>query len=94
LEDIGVCGKGEGGAFVGETDLTWRGPCPVNTHGGQLSFGQPGLAGGATQMIEGIRQLMGRGGERQVKDAVIGYVGNGGVIGQASSVVLSNDATA
>ena len=64
LEDIGVCGKGEGGAFVGETDLTWRGPCPVNTHGGQLSFGQPGLAGGATQVIEGIRQLMGRGGER------------------------------
>lgn len=94
LEDIGVCAKGEGGAFVGATDLTWRGPCPVNTHGGQLSFGQPGLAGGATQVIEGIRQLMGRGGERQVKDAVIGYVGNGGVIGQASSVVLSNDATA
>ena len=93
LEDIGVCPKGEGGRFVEETDLTYSGACPVNTHGGQLSFGQPGLAGGATQVIEGIRQLMGRGGERQVRDARLGYVGNGGVIGQASSLVLTNDST-
>ena len=36
-------------AFVEEHDLTYKGDLPVNTHGGQLSFGQPGGAGGASK---------------------------------------------
>ena len=52
-----------------EHDLTYAGDFPCNTHGGQLSFGQPGLAGGMSHVTEGIRQLMGRGDGRQVKDA-------------------------
>ena len=42
LEDAGFCGKGEGMAWLTEHDLTFRGDFPVNTAGGQLSFGQAG----------------------------------------------------
>lgn len=89
LEDAGFCKKGHGGPFVWEHDLTYKGDFPCNTHGGQLSFGQPGLAGGMSHVIEAVRQLMGRAGERQVKDATIGYVnGNGGIMSEQCSLVL------
>jgi acetyl-CoA C-acetyltransferase len=89
LEDAGFCKKGQGGPFVAEHDLTYAGDLPCNTHGGQLSFGQPGLAGGMSHVTEGIRQLMGRGGERQVKNARLGYVnGNGGIMSEQASLIL------
>ena len=89
LEDAGFCPKGRGGTFVMEHDLTYAGDFPCNTHGGQLSFGQPGLAGGMSHVTEAIRQLMGRGGERQVKKAALGYVnGNGGIMSEQVSLVL------
>jgi len=89
LEDIGFCPKGKGGAFVEEHDLTWRGDLPLNTHGGQLSFGQPGLAGGMSHVTEAVRQLQGRAGERQVKDCEIAFVnGNGGIMSEQVSLVL------
>ena len=50
---------------------------------------QPGLASGMSHVIEGVRQLMGRGEGRQVKDASIGYVnGNGGIMAEQCSLVL------
>jgi len=89
LEDAGFCKKGQGGPFVAEHDLTYAGDFPCNTHGGQLSFGQPGLAGGMSHVTEGIRQLMGRGGARQVKNASLGYVnGNGGIMSEQASLIL------
>jgi len=89
LEDAGFCKKGRGGPFVMEHDLTYAGDFPCNTHGGQLSFGQPGLAGGMSHVTEAIRQLMGRGGERQVKNAALGYVnGNGGIMSEQASLIL------
>ncbi|HYR78990.1 MAG TPA: thiolase family protein, partial [Candidatus Dormibacteraeota bacterium] len=89
LEDAGFCKKGSGGPFVMEHDLTYAGDFPCNTHGGQLSFGQPGLAGGMSHVTEAIRQLMGRGGERQVKNAALGYVnGNGGIMSEQASLIL------
>jgi acetyl-CoA C-acetyltransferase len=89
LEDAGFCKKGQGGPFVMEHDLTYSGDFPCNTHGGQLSFGQAGLAGGATHVVEGIRQLMGRGGERQVKNAARAFVqGNGGIMSEQVSLIL------
>lgn len=89
LEDAGFCKKGQGGPFVMEHDLTYAGDFPCNTHGGQLSFGQPGLAGGMSHVTEGIRQMMGRGGERQVKNAHLAYVnGNGGIMSEQASLIL------
>ena len=46
LEDAGLVGKGEVGPFYESTDTTYKGEFPINTDGGQLSGGQPGLAGG------------------------------------------------
>jgi acetyl-CoA C-acetyltransferase len=89
LEDAGFCRKGEGGRFVAEHDLSYKGDFPCNTHGGQLSFGQPGNAGGMSHVIEAVRQLMGRGDGRQVDGATIGYVnGNGGIMSWECSLVL------
>ncbi len=67
LEDAGFVKKGEIGPFYADTDITYKGSFPVNTDGGQLSGGQPGLAGGFRHVIEGARQIMGRAGERQVQ---------------------------
>ena len=89
LEDAGFCKKGQGGPFVAEHDLSYAGDFPCNTHGGQLSFGQPGLGGGMSHVVEGIRQLMGRGEGRQVKDAALAYVnGNGGIMSEQVSLIF------
>jgi acetyl-CoA acetyltransferase len=68
LEDAGFVKKGEIGPFYEATDTTYRGTFPINTDGGQLSSGQPGLAGGFRHVIEATRQIMGRAGERQVAE--------------------------
>jgi acetyl-CoA C-acetyltransferase len=89
LEDAGFCKKGQGGAFVWDHDLSYAGDFPCNTHGGQLSFGQPGLGGGMSHVTEAVRQLMGRGGEHQVKGARLAYVnGNGGIMSEQASLIL------
>jgi acetyl-CoA C-acetyltransferase len=89
LEDAGFCKKGQGGNFVWDHDLSYAGDFPCNTHGGQLSFGQPGLGGGMSHVTEAVRQLMGRGGERQVKNARLAYVnGNGGIMSEQASLIL------
>lgn len=89
LEDAGFCPKGKGGPFVGEHDLTYRGDLPLNTHGGQLSFGQPGLAGGMSHVTEAVRQLQVRAGERQVPGCEVAFVnGNGGIMSEQASLVF------
>jgi acetyl-CoA acetyltransferase len=90
LEDAGFCPKGRGGPFIEEHDLTYRGDLPLNTHGGQLSFGQPGLAGGMSHITEAVRQLQGRAGERQVPNCELAFVnGNGGIMSEQASLVLA-----
>ena len=89
LEDSGFCGPGEGQAFVTEHDLSYRGEFPCNTHGGQLGFGQPRLAGGMSHVVEGVRQIQGRAADRQVSRHDNAYVtGTGGVMSEQSAVVL------
>lgn len=80
LEQIGFCNAGEGGAFVMANDLGPRGTLPLNCGGGQISAGQPGLAGGAVNLAEAVYQLMGRAGQRQVPDASNAMVTGIGVI--------------
>ena len=69
FEQTGFCGPGEGGAFVMAHDLTYSGELPLNTGGGQISAGQPGLAGGGVNLVECLRQMFGEAGRRQVRDA-------------------------
>lgn len=89
LEDAGFCAKGEGMRFVREHDFTFKGDFPMNTHGGQLSFGQSGAAGGMSQVIEAVHQIQGRAGERQLKRHDLAYVsGTGGVMSEQGALIL------
>lgn len=89
LEDAGFAPKGEGMRFVREHDLTWRGDFPMNTHGGQLSFGQAGSAGGMSQVIEAFHQIAGRAGDRQLSCCDNVYVsGTGGVMSEQGALIL------
>ncbi|HEU5308322.1 MAG TPA: thiolase family protein [Acidimicrobiia bacterium] len=90
IEDSGFCGAGEGMAFVTEHDLSYRGDFPCNTHGGQLGMGQTGLSGGTSHVMEAVRQVQGRAGERQLARHDVAYVtGTGGVMSEQAAVVLT-----
>jgi acetyl-CoA C-acetyltransferase len=92
LEDAGFCAKGEGMEFVRAHDLTFRGDFPLNTAGGQLSFGQAGMAGGMHHVCDATRQLMGRAGDAQVDDCNVGFVsGNGGIMSEQVALVLQGN---
>ena len=92
LEDAGFCEKGKGIEFVNSHDLTFRGDFPLNTAGGQLSFGQAGMAGGMHHVADGARQVMGRAGDAQVRDCNTAFVsGNGGIMSEQVALVLQGD---
>lgn len=89
LEDAGFCEKGQGLRFLREHDFTFKGDFPMNTHGGQLSFGQSGTAGGMSQVIEAVQQIQGRAGARQLKRHDLAYVsGTGGVMSEQGALIL------
>jgi acetyl-CoA acetyltransferase len=67
FEDFGFCKRGEGSDFILANDISYKGNIPLNTGGGQISAGQPGLASGGLNLAEAVRQLFGEGGKRQVK---------------------------
>ena len=93
LEDMGFCGKGEGGAFVSNGKIAPGGGLPVNTNGGGLSYCHPGMYGLFT-MVEATQQLMGLCGERQVPDVEIAIAqGNGGELSSEAVLVLGSSAT-
>ena len=93
LEDAGFCPKGTGGRFVEEHDLRWNGDLPLNTHGGQLSYGQSGIAGGMSHVTEAVRQVQGRAKGRTVDDLELAFVhGNGGIMGEQVSLILGTTA--
>jgi acetyl-CoA acetyltransferase len=80
LEQLGFCDRGAGADFILATDLSHQGSLPLNTGGGQISAGQPGLAGGALNLVEAVRQLFGEGEARQVSDPRNALVTGIGVI--------------
>ncbi len=93
LEDLGFCKKGEGGAFVSGGRIAPKGALPVNTNGGGLSYCHPGMYG-LLILIEGVRQLRGECGARQVTKHDTAMVhGNGGVLSAQASVILGTSAT-
>jgi len=68
IEDLGLCGPGEGTRLLwdGVTDL--GGELPINPSGGVLSSNAIG-ATGLQRVAECAIQIMGRGGDRQVPGA-------------------------
>ena len=92
LEDAGFCPKGAGMTWLTEHDLTYRGDFPLNTAGGQLSFGQAGMAGGMHHVVDAARQVMGRAGDAQVADCHTAFVaGTGGIMSEQVALVLRGD---
>ena len=76
LEALGFCGKGESGPFVeGGHRIALDGELPLNTNGGQLSAGR---LHGFGFIHEACLQLRHDAGDRQVADAEVAAVANGG----------------
>lgn len=88
LEGLGFCKTGTAHRFVRDTDITVSGTFPVNTGGGQLSAGQAGASGGMIGVVEGVTQLLGRAGARQVK-ARRGLVSGYGMVAYGRGVSSS-----
>jgi acetyl-CoA acetyltransferase len=76
LEGLGLCPRGESGAFVeGGRRIALDGELPLNTNGGQLSGGR---THGLGYLHEACLQLWGRGGDRQIHDPRVAAVAAGG----------------
>jgi acetyl-CoA acetyltransferase len=68
-EELGLCARGGGGAWVRGGGGTMSSPRPVNPSGGLLSKGEPLGASALGQVVELVWQLRGSAGPRQVAGA-------------------------
>ena len=76
-------------ARVRRGDFDAAGPLPLNTHGGLLSLGHSGVAGGLAHVAEAWTQLAGLAGERQIAPRRRALVhADGGVLSAHVSLVL------
>ena len=92
LESIGFFERGEAGPAALRGELSLSGALPCNTHGGLLSFGHSGAAGGMFHAVEAVRQLRQQADDRQVKDARLAFLhGDGGILSAHCSLVLAGE---
>ncbi|MEW6125903.1 MAG: acetyl-CoA acetyltransferase [Acidobacteriota bacterium] len=75
-EDLGLAEPGKAKAEVDAGAFTLQGDTPINTDGGLKSFGHPIGASGLRMLYEIYHQLLGKAGERQVKDMKLGLAHN------------------
>jgi acetyl-CoA acetyltransferase len=89
LEGLGFCGRGQGGQFVEDTDISLTGTLPINTGGGQLSCGQSGAGGGGIGLTEAVIQLQREAGDRQVPNPRTALVSGFGMVGYVKGLSQS-----
>lgn len=87
LEGLGLCGRGESGAFVRSGGTGLDGRLPTNTHGGLLS---EGYLHGMNTVAEAVLQVQGRGGARQAPNHDVCVVTSGALM-DGSALVLTAD---
>jgi len=92
LEEVGIAARGAAAARLRSGDFDAAGKLALNTHGGLLSFGHCGVAGGMAHIAEAQRQLAGKAGSRQAGSRHCALVhGDGGVLSSHVSLVLRRD---
>lgn len=93
LEEIGIAPPGQAGSMAAAGEFSSNGTYPLNLHGGLLSYGHSGVAGGMAHLVEVVRQIRGEAGERQL-DSVphTGFVhADGGVLSAHASLVVERN---
>lgn len=89
IEDLGLVPRGRAARLCREGYFGPEGRLPVNTHGGLMSFGHSGVAGGLAHVNEVYRQMAGKAGERQLATPKVGLVhGEGGIFSSQVSLIL------
>ena len=92
LEEIGFAARGRAAQRVREGDFSQQGALPLNMHGGLLSFGHCGVAGGMAHTVEAYRQFTQQAGPRQTKVPTHTYIhADGGVMSSHVSLILSRE---
>lgn len=93
LEEIGFAPRAGAATRTRAGDFSPTGALPLNTHGGLLSFGHCGVAGGMAHAVEAWRQMLQHAGARQVSPPLHAFIhADGGVMSSHVSLLLSREA--
>ena len=94
LEELGFAPRAGAAARLRAGDFSAGGALPLNTHGGLLSFGHCGVAGGMAHVVEAYRQMTGQAEGRQImRPPRHAFAhGDGGVMSAHVSLILSREA--
>ena len=89
LEALGLCEAGGAAALLRTRSSSAEGELPLNTHGGMLSLGQAGAAGGFCGLTEALRQLTGENLGPAVPGASVGLVSCYGTVNYDRGICTS-----
>ena len=91
LEDLGIVGRGEAGAFIAERNTAPGGKLPVNTNGGGLSYMHSGMYG-MYALQESVRQMRGTAPAQIARAKISVCHGVGGMFAASGTIIFSNQA--
>lgn len=88
LEELGLAPRGKSAEFARAGHFGVGGPYPLNLHGGLLSYGHSGVAGGMAHFVEAYLQLADRADGRQCKADTAFVHADGGIMSAHVSLFL------